>query len=127
MKYTVGMVHLHSKIPELILQEIFSAFIIFNFTQAAAWDVDTAWGRSRYNRRFNFSDAVYLCCQVLRGWFLDFPPFLKPKLLPCRETQEITGMFVNTLPVMLPVEGTTTDYLAYVSAAPSLCAGRILP
>ena len=38
LKYTVGMVHLHSKRPELILQEIFSAFIIFNFTQAA-WEV----------------------------------------------------------------------------------------
>lgn len=87
LKYTVGMVHLHSKIPELILQEIFSAFIIFNFTQAAAWDVDTAWGRSRYKRRFNFSDAVYPCCQVLRGWFLDVPPFLEPKLLPCRPTR----------------------------------------
>lgn len=30
------MVHLHSKKPELILQEIFSAFILFNFSQAAA-------------------------------------------------------------------------------------------
>ena len=29
LKYTVGMVHLHSKRPELILQEIMSAFIIF--------------------------------------------------------------------------------------------------
>ena len=84
LKYTVGMVHLHSKRPELILQEIFSAFTIFNFTQATAWDVDTAWGRSIYKRRFNFSDAVYLCCQVLRGRFLDVPPFLERKLLPYR-------------------------------------------
>lgn len=87
LKYTVGMVHLHSKIPELILQEIFSAFIIFNFTQAAAWDVDTKWGKSRYKRRFNFSDAVYLCCQILRGCFLDIPPFLERKLLSCRTTR----------------------------------------
>lgn len=42
LKYTVGMVHLHSKKPELILQEIFSAFILFNFSQAAAWGSDTA-------------------------------------------------------------------------------------
>ena len=78
------MVHLHSKRPELILQEIFSAFIIFNFTEAAAWEVDTAWGSSKYKRRVNFSDAVYLCCQTLRGWFLDVLPLLERKLLPCR-------------------------------------------
>ena len=84
LKYTVGMVHLHSKRPELILQEIFSAFIIFNFTQAAAWDVDTAWGRSKYMRRVNFSDAVYLCCLTLRGCFLNPRPFLVRKLLPFR-------------------------------------------
>ena len=84
LKYTVGMVHLHSKRPELILQEIFSAFIIFNFTQATAWDVDTEWGSSKYKRRVNFSDAVYLCCQALRGRFLNLPPFLERKLLPFR-------------------------------------------
>ena len=55
-----------------------------NREMAAAWDVDTAWGRSIYKRRFNFSDAVYLCCQVLRGRFLDVPPFLERKLLPYR-------------------------------------------
>ena len=84
LKYTVGMVHLHSKWPELILQEILSAFIIFNFTKAAAWEVDTAWGSSKYKRRVNFSDAVYLCCQTLRAWFLDVLPLLERKLLPCR-------------------------------------------
>ena len=84
LKYTVGMVHLHSKRPELILQEIFSAFIIFNFTKAAAWEVDTTRGSSKYKRRVNFSDAVYLCCQTLRGWFLDVLPLLERKLLPCR-------------------------------------------
>ena len=84
LKYTVGMVHLHSKRPKLILQETFSAFIIFNFTKAAAWEADTAWGCSKYKRRVNFSDAVYLCCQALRGWFLDVLPLLERKLLPCR-------------------------------------------
>lgn len=84
LKYTVGMVHLHSKRPELILQEMFYAFIIFNFTKAAAWEVDTTWGSSKYKRRANFSDAVYLCCQALRGWFFDVLPLLERKLLPCR-------------------------------------------
>lgn len=84
LKYTVGMVHLHSKRPELILQEIMSAFIIFNFAQAAAWGVDTTRGKSKYNRRVNFSDAVYFCCRVLRGVLFDVIRFLERNLLPCR-------------------------------------------
>lgn len=31
-----------------------------------------------------------------------------------KETQNITGMFVNTLPIMLPVVGTTADYWTYI-------------
>ena len=81
---TLGMVHLYSKKPELILQEIFSAFILFNFSQAAAWGSDTAWGCSQYRRRVNFSDAVYLCCQILHGQSLDIAAFLHRTLLPCR-------------------------------------------
>ncbi len=84
LKYTVGLVHLHSKKSELILQEIFSAFIIFNFTQAAAWEVDATLGKSKYKRHVNFSDAVYLCCQALRGKSLDASALLVRKLLPRR-------------------------------------------
>lgn len=84
LKYTVGLVHLHSKRPELILQEILSAFIIFNFAQAAAWDVDAARGNSKYKRRVNFSDAVFLCCLALRGRSFVFSHFWNRTLLPCR-------------------------------------------
>ncbi len=40
LKYTVGLIHLHSRKSDLVLQEIFAAFTIFNFAQAAAWNVD---------------------------------------------------------------------------------------
>ena len=40
LKYTVGLIHLHSKIPLLILQEIFAAFLLFNFTKAVSWGVE---------------------------------------------------------------------------------------
>ena len=61
LNYTVGLIHLHSKKSELVLQEIFAAFTIFNFTQAAAWNTGTECERSKYKRRVNFSHAVYLC------------------------------------------------------------------
>lgn len=84
LKYTVGLIHLHSKKPELILQEILSAFILYNFSQAIVWEADTTWGHSQYRRCVNFSDAVYLSCQILRGWFLDIHAFLRRTLRPCR-------------------------------------------
>lgn len=39
-KYTVGLIHLHSKILMLILREIFADFLVFTFTQAASWGVE---------------------------------------------------------------------------------------
>ena len=41
-----------------------------NLGSSAAWGVDAPQGRSKYERRVNFSDAVYPCRQALRGWFL---------------------------------------------------------
>ncbi len=84
LKYTVGLIHLHSRKSELVLQEIFAAFTVFNFTQAVAWSTDEAWGRSKYERRVNFSHAVYLCCEVLRGKAGDIKNLLERTLQPRR-------------------------------------------
>jgi len=84
LKYTVGLIHLHSRKSDLVLQEIFAAFTVFNFTQAVAWSTDEAWGRSKYERRVNFSHAVYLCCEVLRGKAGEIKGLLERALQPRR-------------------------------------------
>ncbi len=84
LKYTVGLIHLHSRKSDLVLQEIFAAFTIFNFTQAAAWNVNKRWGRSKYERRVNFSHAVYLCCETLRRKAGEIAGLLERTLLPRR-------------------------------------------
>ncbi len=84
LKYTVGLIHLHFRKSDLVLQEIFAAFPIFNFTQAAAWNVDEDWGRSKYERRVNFSHAVYLCCEALRRKAGEIAGLLERTLLPHR-------------------------------------------
>jgi len=84
LKYTVGLIHLHSRKSDLVLQEIFAAFTVFNFTQAVTWSTDEAWGRSKYERRVNFSHAVYLCCEVLRGKAGDIKGLLERTLQPRR-------------------------------------------
>ncbi len=84
LKYTVGLIHLHSRKSDLVLQEIFAAFTVFNFTQAIAWSTDEAWGCSKYERRINFSHAVYLCCEVLRGKTGNIKALLERTLQPRR-------------------------------------------
>ena len=84
LKYAVGLIHLHAKKPDLVLQEIFSSFLMFNFTQAAAWAVDPSLGTSKYKRHVNFSDAVSACCTFLRDSATDPLPLLRRKLLPFR-------------------------------------------
>ena len=65
-------------------KEMFASFLIYNFTQAAAWAADTSRGVSKYKRHVNFSDAVYACCAFLRDSFADPLPLLRRKLLPFR-------------------------------------------
>ena len=84
LKYAVGLIHLHAKKPDLVLQEIFASFLIFNFTQASIWAVDTAQGASKYQCHVNFSDAVFACCAFLREPTYDPLPLLRRKLLPAR-------------------------------------------
>ncbi|WP_300692883.1 transposase [uncultured Oscillibacter sp.] len=48
LKYAVGLIHLHAKKPDLVLQEVFASFLIFNFSQAAAWAVDASQGTAKY-------------------------------------------------------------------------------
>ena len=84
LKYAVGLIHLHAKKPELVLQEIFASFLVFNFAQASAWAADTSQGVSKYKRHVNFSDAVFVCCAFLREIAEDPLPLLRRKLLPIR-------------------------------------------
>lgn len=84
LKYTVGLIHLYSKKSDLVLQEIFAAFTVFNFTQAAAWSANEDCGSSKYRRRVNFAHAVYLCCEALRGKGTEITALLERTLTPCR-------------------------------------------
>ena len=84
LKYAVGLIHLHAKKPDFVLQEIFASFLIFNFTRASIWAADAAQSASKYQCRVNFSDAVFACCAFLRQPISDPLPLLRRKLLPVR-------------------------------------------
>ena len=84
LKYAVGLIHLHAKKPDLVLQEIFSSFLIFNFSQAAALAVDASQRTANYKRHVNFSAAVFACGAFLRHSTADPLPLLRRRLLPLR-------------------------------------------
>ena len=84
LKYSVGLIHLHSKIPDLILQEVFSAFLIFDFAQAVTWNVKVSRPRAKQKQRLNFSDAVFACCAFLRKPFRELEGLLYRKRFPVR-------------------------------------------
>ena len=84
LKYTVGLIHLHSKIPMLILQEIFAAFLIYNFTQAVSWGIEIPHEPRKIKQRLNFSDAVFACCRFLRRPVKNLEPLLRRKRFPVR-------------------------------------------
>lgn len=84
LKYTVGLIHLHSKKSDLVLQEIFAAFTVFNFTRADAWNTNEGCGSSKYKRRVNLAHAVYLCCELLRGERTEITGLLERVLTPRR-------------------------------------------
>ena len=101
LKYAIGLIHLHAKKPDLVLQEIFASFLIFNFTQASIWTVEPAQGASKYQYHVNFSDAVFVCCAFLREPIAEPLPLLRRKRLPVRPSRtaprpKITGNRISS-------------------------------
>lgn len=60
LKYNIGLASIHSKKYDLILQEIFSKLIMYNFSALIAYQITP-------NKRINFSNAVNFCRQYFNG------------------------------------------------------------
>ena len=67
LKYTVGLLHFHAKKVENITQEIFARLIMYNFTELITSHVVIRKPNRKYPYKANFSVAVQVCRQFLRG------------------------------------------------------------
>ena len=65
LKYTVGLLHFHSKKVEYILQEIFAGLIIYNFSELITSHVVIEKGNRKYEYKVNFSVSVRICREFL--------------------------------------------------------------
>lgn len=67
LKYTLGLLHLHSKKVEFILQEIFAKLTMYNFCEAITQSAVIQQSERKHTYKVSFSDAVHICLQFFRG------------------------------------------------------------
>lgn len=65
LKYTVGLLHFHSKKVEYILQEIYASLIMYNFSELITTHVVIEKGNRKHEYKVNFSVAVHICREFL--------------------------------------------------------------
>jgi len=68
LKYTIGLVHFHSRTMELLKQEIYARIILYNFSELIVGHavVETC-RKTKHDHKINFSVAVNICRAFLKG------------------------------------------------------------
>ena len=61
LKYTTGLLHLHSKKVACIKQEIYAKIIMYNFTEMITSHVIIKTGKRKYIYKTNFTIATHMC------------------------------------------------------------------
>ena len=67
LKYSLGLLHLHAKKVEFILQEIFAKLTMYNFCELITQPVVIQQELRKYAYKVNFSDAVHICFEFFLG------------------------------------------------------------
>ena len=78
LKHTLGLLHLHAKKVEFVLQEIFAKLTMYNFCELITQSVVIRQAQKKHTYKVNFSDAVHICRQFFLG---DVPPPILEALL----------------------------------------------
>jgi hypothetical protein len=88
LKYTIGLVNLHAKKRESIIQEIFARIIMYNFTEMITSHVVISILDAKHAYQVNFTVAVFVCRRFLRQTIYEPPPdveaLIRKNILPVR-------------------------------------------
>lgn len=84
LKYALGLVHLHSKKPSFILQEIYARLIMYNFSMRIALSVELVKKNRQHYYQINFTQAIAICRQYFRSDQFLVEPLLRRYSLPVR-------------------------------------------
>lgn len=90
LKYTVGMLHFHSKKTAGIFQEVYASLIMYNFTEIITSLIVIKSGKRKTMYKANFSTAVHICRAFLQK---DLPPpnveaVIAKNIIPVRPDRE---------------------------------------
>ena len=72
LKYTIGLLHFHSKKVEHILLEIYARLIMYNFSELITSHVIIEKKNRKHEYKANFSVAAHICREFLLG--INTPP-----------------------------------------------------
>ena len=68
LKYDIGMVHLHAKKDDSVLQEIYAAFIMYNYCMAITMQVKIQQNPdNKHKYKTDIAMAVFICMDYFRG------------------------------------------------------------
>ena len=67
LKYTIGLLHFHSKKVEFIRQEIYARLIMYNFSELTISHIIIQRKERKYAYKANFSTAVHICREYILG------------------------------------------------------------
>lgn len=84
LKYALGLVHLHSKKPSFILQEIYARLIMYNFSMRIALAIELETNDRQHLYQINFTQAIAICRQYFRSGHSLVEPLLRRYILPIR-------------------------------------------
>ena len=66
IKYAAGMLFFHSRIKQLVLQEIYAKLILYNFSEAVTGGIVLQKGKRGFQYSINFSISISLCAEFIR-------------------------------------------------------------
>ena len=66
VKYAAGMLFFHSRKKELVLQEIYSKLILYNFSEAITGGIVLQKKDRKYSYSINFALAISICVELLK-------------------------------------------------------------
>lgn len=67
LKYTVGLINLHSKKTACIKQEIYAKMIMYNFSETITSHVIVKTKKKKYTYKANYTVVVHMCRLFLRN------------------------------------------------------------
>ena len=85
LKYALGLIHLHSKKPSFIEQEIFAKLTMYNFCEMITLNVVLIKKERKYDYQVNFTVAIHVCCQFFRSSKIPVEELIQRNILPVRK------------------------------------------